>query len=106
MCCKHYKTVFVNKHLTTKLHHACGQHLNPLARRSAEGGVAGGGAGGGREAGGGGGAGGGGAGGGGAGGGGVMGGGGRSPCGPSEDFAGATPVQSLYIGTAMRHATF
>ena len=27
------------------------------------------------------------------------------PCGPSEDFAGATPVQSLYLGTAMRHAT-
>ena len=27
------------------------------------------------------------------------------PCGPSEDFAGAPPVQSLYLGTVMRHAT-
>ena len=43
VCCKHYKTVLVNEHLTTKVHHACGQRLNPIARRSAEGGAGGGG---------------------------------------------------------------
>jgi hypothetical protein len=39
VCCKHSRTVLVNEHLTTKVHYACGQRLNPLARRSAEGGA-------------------------------------------------------------------
>ena len=37
VCCKHYKTVLVNEHLTTKVHHPCGQRLNPIARRSEKG---------------------------------------------------------------------
>ncbi len=34
-CRKQYQTILVNEYLTTKVHHACGQRLNPVARRSA-----------------------------------------------------------------------
>ena len=51
VCCKHYKMVLVNEHLTTKyitpVVNTCGQRLNPIARMSAGEGVGGGGVGGG-----------------------------------------------------------
>jgi hypothetical protein len=34
-CRKHYQTVLVNEYLTTKVHHACGHRLNPIASRMA-----------------------------------------------------------------------
>jgi len=36
-CHKHYKIMLVNEHLTTKVHHVCGQRLNPIASRAAGG---------------------------------------------------------------------
>ena len=35
-CRKHYQTVLVNEYLTTKVHHACGHRLNPIASQTAE----------------------------------------------------------------------
>jgi len=34
-CRKHYRTQLVNEYLTTKVHHACGHRLNPIASRMA-----------------------------------------------------------------------
>ena len=34
-CRKHYQTMLVNEYLTTKVHHACGHRLNPIASRNA-----------------------------------------------------------------------
>jgi hypothetical protein len=35
VCRKHYRTELVNEYLTTKVHHACGHRLNPIASRMA-----------------------------------------------------------------------